>query len=97
MIIKTTATMVVSLVRKVAAPPLPKTVWLDPPKAAPMLAPLPVWSRTIIIRAKQTSIWIITVRVVMLLYWLTSLIRAINLSGFRLAPPTRAPSMSGSA
>jgi hypothetical protein len=54
--IKTAAAMVVSLVRNVAAPPLPNTVWLDPPKAAPILAPFPVCSKTIIIRAKQTTI-----------------------------------------
>ena len=41
---KTTATPVVILPKKVVAPELPKIVWLDPPKAAPMLAPLPVWS-----------------------------------------------------
>jgi len=41
-IIKTAAATVVSLVRKVAAPLLPKMVWLDPPKAAPILAPFPV-------------------------------------------------------
>jgi hypothetical protein len=36
------------------APELPKTVWLEPPKAAPMLAPLPFCNNTIIIRAMQT-------------------------------------------
>ena len=51
----TTAAMVVALVRNVDAPELPKRVWLDPPpKAAPISAPLPVWSRTIMIRAIHT-------------------------------------------
>ena len=51
----TTAAMVVALLRNVDAPELPKRVWLDPPpKAAPMSAPLPVWSRTIMIRAIHT-------------------------------------------
>jgi hypothetical protein len=35
------AMAVVTLERNVVAPLLPKTVWLDPPKTAPMLAPLP--------------------------------------------------------
>ena len=39
---KTTAATVVTLFRKVAAPLLPKSVWLDPPKAAPISAPLPL-------------------------------------------------------
>ena len=41
-IIKSAAATVVSLVRNVVAPLLPKIVWLDPPKAAPILAPFPV-------------------------------------------------------
>jgi hypothetical protein len=53
---KTAAATVVNFVRKVAAPPLPNTVWLDPPKAAPILAPFPVCKRTIKIRAIQTNI-----------------------------------------
>ena len=51
---KTTATTVVILPKKVVAPELPKIVWLDPPKAAPMLAPFPVWSKTIRISPMQT-------------------------------------------
>ena len=35
------ATMVVIFPKNVPAPLLPKTVWLDPPKAAPIFAPLP--------------------------------------------------------
>lgn len=38
--INTTAEIVVSLLKSVAAPRLPKSVWLDPPKAAPNSAPL---------------------------------------------------------
>jgi hypothetical protein len=38
---KRTAAPIVSLLKNVAAPRLPNTVWLDPPKAAPMSAPLP--------------------------------------------------------
>ena len=34
------AAPVVSLLRNVAAPLLPKSVWLEPPKAAPISAPL---------------------------------------------------------
>jgi hypothetical protein len=51
---KTTATPVVIFPKKVVAPELPKIVWLDPPNAAPMLAPLPVWSKTIRISPTQT-------------------------------------------
>jgi hypothetical protein len=40
--IKRTAATVVSLFRNVAAPRLPKRVWLDPPNAAPISAPLPL-------------------------------------------------------
>ena len=40
--IKTTAAAVVSLFKKVDAPLLPKIVWLEPPKAAPISAPLPL-------------------------------------------------------
>ena len=35
------AEAVVNFCKKDVAPELPKTVWLDPPKAAPMLAPFP--------------------------------------------------------
>ena len=40
--INTMAAIVVTLCMKVVAPELPKTVWLDPPKAAPIPAPLPL-------------------------------------------------------
>jgi hypothetical protein len=53
-IIKTMAAIVVILLKKVAAPLLPKIVWLEPPNAAPSSAPLPPWRRTIDIRKKQT-------------------------------------------
>ncbi len=49
------AAAVVALLRKVDAPVLPNSVWLEPPpKAAPMSAPLPVWSKTIMISAMLT-------------------------------------------
>jgi hypothetical protein len=40
-IIKIMAATVVSFVRNPMAPELPKMVWLEPPKAAPISAPLP--------------------------------------------------------
>ena len=62
---KTIAAPVVALLKKVEAPVLPNNVWLDPPpKAAPMSAPLPVWSSTIMISAMQTSTWIIISKIV---------------------------------
>ncbi len=53
---KTIAAAVVSLLRKVAAPLLPKRVWLEPPKAAPISAPLPLCSKTTDIRKRQATI-----------------------------------------
>ena len=53
---KIIAAATVILCRKGVAPALPKTVWLEPPKAAPILAPLPFWSNTIMIKAIQTTI-----------------------------------------
>jgi hypothetical protein len=50
-----TAAATVILCKKDVAPELPKMVWLEPPKAAPMLAPFPFWSKTIRIRAIQTA------------------------------------------
>jgi hypothetical protein len=50
-----TAATVVSLCKKLVGPRLPKTVWLELPKTAPMLAPFPVWSKTMPMRAKQTE------------------------------------------
>ena len=38
---KTAATTTVNLLRKLAGPRLPKTVWLEPPNDAPISAPLP--------------------------------------------------------
>ncbi len=38
---KIVAVTAVSLPRNVLAPRAPKTVWLDPPKAAPISAPFP--------------------------------------------------------
>ena len=49
------AAAVVSLLRKVVPPLAPKTDWLPPaPKDAPISAPLPDWSKTIPISARQT-------------------------------------------
>jgi hypothetical protein len=53
--IKTIAIPAVSFPKKVPAPEEPKTVWLDPPNAAPIFAPLPAWRRTIRIKTKQTK------------------------------------------
>jgi hypothetical protein len=50
------AAAAVNLAKNGAAPVLPKTVWLEPPKAAPMPAPLPCWRSTIKMRARQTII-----------------------------------------
>lgn len=52
--IKTMAATVVILLRKDAAPRLPKRVWLEPPKAAPISAPLPLWSKTTAMRNRHT-------------------------------------------
>jgi hypothetical protein len=52
--IKAIAAIVVSLFKKVAAPLLPKSVWLEPPKAAPISAPLLLWIKIIKIKNKQT-------------------------------------------
>jgi len=51
--IKMIATAAVILPRNVPAPLEPKTVWLEPPNAAPMFAPLPAWSNTIKIKVMQ--------------------------------------------
>jgi hypothetical protein len=55
--IKITAVATVILLKKGVAPVLPNTVWLEPPKAAPMLAPFPFCNRTIITSAIQTTTW----------------------------------------
>ena len=52
--IKRMATIAVSLAKNGAAPVEPKTVWLDPPKAAPMPAPLPCCKSTMETRARDT-------------------------------------------
>lgn len=52
--IKRMATMAVSLARNGAAPVEPKTVWLEPPNAAPMPAPLPCCKSTMETRASET-------------------------------------------
>ena len=53
--IKIMATAAVIFPRKVPAPLEPKTVWLDPPKAAPIFAPLPACSKTIKIKVIQAT------------------------------------------
>jgi hypothetical protein len=52
--IKAIAAPVVSLLRNVAAPLLPNSVWLEPPKAAPISAPLLLWINIMKIRNRQT-------------------------------------------
>jgi hypothetical protein len=54
---KITATAAVSLLKKVLPPVEPNRVCDDPPKRAPISAPLPFCRRTITIRARQTTIW----------------------------------------
>lgn len=93
----TMATTVVILLRKVAAPVLPKTVWELPPKAAPTEAPLPVCNRTTKTRVTLARRWIIRVTVVMLFIFsnYAAWMMPKKLSALREAPPTRAPSTSG--
>jgi hypothetical protein len=55
-IMKIMAAAVVIFVKKEDAPAPPKTVWLEPPKAAPISAPLPFCKRTISISAMHTTI-----------------------------------------
>lgn len=57
---KRTAAPIVILLKNVAAPRLPKTVWPDPPNAAPMSAPLPDWRRTTATRRKQLRTWMMS-------------------------------------
>jgi hypothetical protein len=52
--IKTMAATVVSLFIKVAAPLLPKSVWVEPPNAAPISAPLLLWIKIMKIKNKHT-------------------------------------------
>jgi hypothetical protein len=61
--IKRMAMPVVIFPRKLAGPLLPKTVWLDPPKAAPMLAPFPACRRMTRIRTTQAIICTIVVKI----------------------------------
>ena len=51
---KTAAAPAVTLARNVAAPRPPKNVWLAPPKAAPMSAPLPACRSTTMMRSTPT-------------------------------------------
>jgi hypothetical protein len=52
---KSVAAAIVILLRNVAAPRLPKMVWLDPPNAAPISAPFPAWRRITPIMMKHTN------------------------------------------
>ena len=60
---KMTAAATVTLLKKLAGPRLPNTVWLEPPNAAPISAPLPACSKMAAIIKKQTETWSTTVRV----------------------------------
>ena len=51
---KMAATTTVNLLKKLAGPRLPKTVWLEPPKDAPISAPFPDCKRIAPIMRKQT-------------------------------------------
>ena len=53
---KIVAATAVILLRKVPAPRDPKTVWLEPPKAAPISAPFPDCSRMTPTMMKATRI-----------------------------------------
>jgi hypothetical protein len=64
--IKIIATAAVIFPKKVPAPVEPKTVWLEPPKAAPILAPLPACRRTTKIMIKQANTCIIVTRICIL-------------------------------
>jgi hypothetical protein len=57
-IMKAIAVPVVSFVIRLPAPLEPKSVWLPPPKTAPMSAPLPVCSRTTTARNTHATTWI---------------------------------------
>src|SRR5439155_19749542 len=64
--IKIVAATAVILLRKVPAPREPKTVWLEPPKAAPISAPLPDCSRMTPTMTKATMICTMTKAMYML-------------------------------
>src|SRR5438132_11913472 len=64
--IKISAATAVILLRNVPAPREPKTVWLEPPKAAPISAPLPDCSRMTPTMTKATRICTITKAMYML-------------------------------
>jgi len=58
----TTATPVVNFTRTVQGHELPKSVWLEPPKGDPMLAPLPLWSSTMMTNRKHTKMWMMLIK-----------------------------------
>jgi hypothetical protein len=61
--IKIIATAAVIFPKKVPAPVEPKTVWLEPPNAAPILAPFPACNSTTKISTRQTKTCKITNKV----------------------------------
>src|SRR6185436_7080034 len=98
------ATTEVALPRTVGVPMDPNTAWLPlPPKAEPMSAPLPACSSTRPTMTRHTMMWTITTRMNMERYSFEAPLRAADFlamvmkpGAWRLAPPTRTPSMSGS-
>ena len=64
-IMNTKANILVTFTKKVADPALPKTVCEDPPKAAPIPAPLPACINTTSIRLIQAKICIISISILM--------------------------------
>jgi hypothetical protein len=71
---KMMATAVVIFPRKVPGPLLPKTVWLDPPKTAPMFAPFPACRSTTRIRTIQAITCTMAIRICTFSYPLNGLI-----------------------
>src|SRR5437773_3411653 len=101
--VKMIAITPVILPSTVGVPIEPNTAWLPaPPKAEPISAPLPACSSTMAMMAKHISTWMI-VSAMTIYSPLVAAPRAAfftietNPCAFRLAPPTRAPSISLSA
>jgi hypothetical protein len=103
---KSTATAVVTLPSRVGVPIEPNTAWLPPPpKADPMSAPLPAWRRTSPMMIRLTRICAMTRRTKNITCYSFGapplaadfLAIAMKLCAWRLAPPTRKPSTSGSS
>ena len=92
---KTIAMPVVKRVKKLPAPLLPKMVELEPPKTAPISAPLPVCSSTTRISPTLTMTCKTVIAMIINSYFFVNA-RTIGrkVALFRLAPPTRKPSIS---